>query len=92
MAQVTVRLPALLTEATGGRKRLAVDADTVQGAIDRLLAEHPALKVHLFEESGALRPHVNLFYNDDDVRRLQSLQVPARDGDALTVMQAVSGG
>lgn len=92
MAAVTVRLPGLLTPATGGRRVLTVQAGTVQGSIDRLLADHPALKVHLFDESGGLRPHVNLFYNTDNLRWLESLDTEARDGDTLTIMQAVSGG
>jgi molybdopterin converting factor small subunit len=71
---------------------MEVRADTLQGALDRLLLDYPALKVHLHDESGQLRPHVNLFYNDTNSRWLSSLEIPVQDGDTVTVMQAVSGG
>jgi molybdopterin converting factor small subunit len=56
------------------------------------LIEYPVLNVHLFDESGELRPHVNLFRNETNTRWLSSMEVPVQSGDALTVMQAVSGG
>jgi molybdopterin converting factor small subunit len=92
MATVQVRLPGLLAQILGGRRQLEVHAETVQEAIDRLLTDHPALQVHLYDESGEMRPHVNLFYNDANLRWLDSLSLPIEDGDTLTVMQAVSGG
>lgn len=92
MATVQIRLPGLLAQLLSGTKNLEVEAQTLQGAIDRLLAEHPALKVHLYDESGLLRPHVNLFYNESNTRWLSSLEVGVQDGDTVTVMQAVSGG
>jgi len=92
VATVQVRLPGLLAQILGGSKQIEVQADTLQGALDRLLVDYPALKVHLYDESGQLRPHVNLFYNDTNSRWLSSLEVPVHDGDTVTVMQAVSGG
>ena len=92
MARVEVRLPGLLAQIMGGSKRLEVEADTVRGAVDQLLTEYPVLKVHLLDESGELRPHVNLFHNETNTRWLSSMEVPVQNGDALTVMQGVSGG
>lgn len=90
MARIEVRLPGLLAQIVGGSKWLEVEADTVRGAVDRLLIEYPVLKVHLFDESGELRPHVNLFHNETNTR--SSMDVPVQSGDDLTVIQAVSGG
>ncbi|MDH3260240.1 MAG: MoaD/ThiS family protein [Acidimicrobiia bacterium] len=87
-----VRLPGLLAQIMGGTKEVIVEADTLQGAVGQLLADFPALKVHLYDESGRMRPHINLFYNDTNIRWLSSPDVPVLDGDRLTVMQAVSGG
>jgi molybdopterin converting factor small subunit len=92
MANIDVRLPGLLAQIMGGSKRLEVQADTVLGAIDQLLIEYPILKVHLFDESGEIRPHVNIFYNETNTRWLSSMDLLVRSGDTLTVMQAVSGG
>lgn len=92
MAKVQVRLPGLLAQILGGTKQMEVQADTLQGALGQILIDYPALKVHLYDESGQLRPHVNLFYNDTNTRWLPSLDAPLGDGDTITVMQAVSGG
>ena len=92
MATVQVRLPGLLAQIMGNRRQVTVQAETLQGVIDQLLTEHPALRVHLFDESGRLRPHVNLFYNDTNTRWLPDPDPPLHDGDILMVMQAVSGG
>jgi molybdopterin converting factor small subunit len=92
VATVKVRLPGLLAQILGGSKQIEVEADTLQGALNRLLADAPALKVHLYDESGQLRPHVNLFYNDTNTRWLSTLETAVHDGDTITVMQAVSGG
>ncbi len=92
MATVHVRLPGLLAQILGGAKNLDVEAGTLQAAIGELLSEYPALKVHLYDESGQVRPHVNLFYNDTNFRWLSTLETAVQDGDTITVMQAVSGG
>ena len=92
MANVQVRLPGLLAQIVGGTKLTEVEAETIRGAINELLVGYPVLKVHLFDESGEIRPHVNLFHNETNTRWLPSLDLPVRDGDTLTVMQAVSGG
>jgi molybdopterin converting factor small subunit len=41
---------------------------------------------------GVLRPHVNLFLNDSDVRAVGGLDATLQDGDTLTVVPSVSGG
>jgi adenylyltransferase/sulfurtransferase len=92
MATVQVRLPGLLAQIVGGARTLKVEAATVQEAINRALTNYPALKVHLYDELGELRPHVNLFHNETNTRWLPSLDTPVQDGDTLLVMQAVSGG
>ena len=92
MPQVTVTLPSLLAGVVGGARRLAIEAETLAGALDELVRRYPALKVHLFDESGGFRPHVLCFHNEDSTRWLGSLDRPLAAGDVITIMQAVSGG
>ena len=63
MPQVTVALPSLLEGIVGGARTLKVEAETLAGALDELVRRYPALKVHLFDESGAFRQHVLCFHN-----------------------------
>ncbi len=92
MAQVTLELPSVLAAVLGGIKRIPVQADTLQGALEAATSLHPALTVHLFDESGDLREHVLCFHNDVNSRWLEDRGVVVADGDRITILQAVSGG
>ncbi len=89
---VVVYVPSLLVGATCGRSEVEVQASTLEDCVEALLARHPQLGVHLFGQGRELRPHVNLFWNDTDVRWLDDWQKPLAAGDTLTILQAVSGG
>lgn len=84
----TVRLSRLLTPVVGDQLEYEVEGDTVGDVIDRLLAELPGLRIHLFDQSGHLRPHV-LCFVDDEVVTLEDRSIPA---DRLEFLHAVSGG
>ncbi len=91
MPEVTVELPGLLEQMVNVRT-VRVEGDTLMGALRALVARHPALDVHLFDEGGSFREHVLCFHNDTNTRWLDSPDVPLRDGDTITILQAVSGG
>ncbi len=89
---VVVYVPSLLLGCTGGRSEVEVQASTLEACVEALLARHPQLEVHLFDRSRELRPHVNLFLGDANVRWLDDWRQPLAAGDTLTILQAVSGG
>lgn len=84
----TVRLSRLLTTVVGDQLEYEVEGETVGEVIDRLLTDLPALRVHLFDQTGDLRPHV-LCFVDDEAVRLEDRSIPAR---RLEFLHAVSGG
>ena len=90
--EVPVFLPSLLANCTEGRREVEVEASTLGECIEGLVARYPLLGVHLFDEARQLRPHVNVFHNETNVKWLEDWQIPLRAGDSLTVIQAVSGG
>lgn len=89
---VEVTIPALLADCTGGRSTFEIAAITVADALDRMRRTYPLLRRHLFDESGVLREHLVIFYNERNIRRLESLDTPLKPGDRIVVLQAVSGG
>ncbi len=89
---VTVQLPSLLLECTRGHREVEVVGLTLEGCIEDLVARYPLLEIHLFEQGRELRGHVNIFYNDTNLRWLGRWDQPVRAGDTLTILQAVSGG
>ena len=92
MSAVTINLPSLLGPIADGARSVNVEADTVKAALDELVGRHPALKIHLFDETGGFRQHVLCFHNDTNTRWLESIDVPVSEGDTITIIQAVSGG
>ena len=89
MATVTVTLPRMLADLIGGRRHIEVAGDTVDGALAALTATHPELRVHLYDETGAIRTHVSRFHNDATV---SDGTAPIAEGDTVVILQAVSGG
>jgi len=92
MALIECSIPSLLADCAGGRTRFPLEAETLEQALALLRETYPLLRVHLFSETGEVRKHVLLFYNDDNLDWLDRLDLPLQAGDRLTVLQAVSGG
>ncbi|HKJ57855.1 MAG TPA: MoaD/ThiS family protein, partial [Halobacteriales archaeon] len=92
MPDVTVIVPGLLTRFTDGQRDVPVTADTLRGAVDRLVESYPALEPHLFDGPDGLRTHVQLFHNGSGVEWDDGDVTELTDGDEVLVLQAVSGG
>jgi molybdopterin converting factor small subunit len=92
---VHVLLPRLLADCTGGRTAVDVDllpAGTVRGLLDALAADHPVFDRRVRDETGALRRHVNVYVDGEDVRRAAGLATPVPPGAEVMVIQSVAGG
>ena len=91
MARVTVHLPALLRPVADVPASVRVEAASLDGALLALVAAHPALRVHLFDERGGLREHVLCLHNGRS-SRWSPPGAAVADGDVIEILQAVSGG
>jgi molybdopterin converting factor small subunit len=89
---IEVILPGLLADSVGGQRRFLLEADTLGEAMRKLSSNFPNLRAHLYADAGQIRKHVLIYYNDQSIAWLQSLDVPLKEGDRLSVIQAVSGG
>lgn len=90
-----VHVPTVLRELCGGRSWLDLDLGdgaTVAELLDVIATAHPALERRTRDEKGALRAHVNLFVGGEDVRGLGGTATPLRQGDAVSILAAISGG
>lgn len=88
----TLRIPTPLRPYAEGQSEISVQGATVGEALDDLVSQFPALKKHLFSETGELRPFVNLFLGDEDVRHLQGAETPLKEGDRLMIIPSIAGG
>jgi molybdopterin synthase sulfur carrier subunit len=92
---VQVLLPRLLSECTGGRTSMSLDlppSATVCELLDALAADHPVFDRRVRDETGALRRHVNVYVDGEEVRRLSGLETPVPAGAEVMVIQSVAGG
>ena len=92
MASVTVRVPGLLARFTDDSGTVAIEADTVEECLDRLVESHPALEAHLFDDRGDLRDHLQVFVDDRNTDWFDEEPVRLESGTTVTILQAVSGG
>lgn len=89
---VTLRIPTPLRPYAEGQSEIQIDSATVGGALDELTSQYPALRKHLFTDSGELRTFVNLFVNDEDVRQLEGPRTPLQAGDRVMIIPSIAGG
>ena len=89
MAQVTFtqnlqrHLGVPTTDAEGG---------TVREVLESVFARNEPLRGYVLDDQGALRKHVMVFVNGEQVRDRGALSDPVPADGRLHVMQALSGG
>jgi len=88
---ITVRIPTPLRSLTGGKDEVQASGATVRAVIDDLEKSHPGLKDRLCDDKG-VRRFVNIYANEEDIRFLENLDTPVKDGDALSIVPAIAGG
>jgi molybdopterin synthase sulfur carrier subunit len=90
--EIEVSVPSMLRDCTKGKVTFRIEAQMLDEALRNIVIEYPLLRIHLYTESGELRKHVLIFYNDQSIAWLERLDIPLRGGDRIIVFQAVSGG
>lgn len=89
---VTVFFPGALRAKIGNRSSVLAAGRTIREVIDALERDFSGLRFNLCHETGELRPYVNIFLDGENVRYLQGLDTPVRNGAKLYVLQSVAGG
>lgn len=69
-----------------------VNGSTVAELIENILVHYPALKPHLFDSTGGLRRHFNIFVNGVHLRDLDGLETKLKDEDKVILMASAAGG
>lgn len=92
MPRVNVVLPSLLASITGAPRFFELEGATFEQILEKLVATHPGVQVHLFGEDRRFRQHVLCYLNETESRRMPRFDVPVAAGDTVRILQAVSGG
>lgn len=91
---IIVAIPGALRDLAGGRSEVRLEgrAGSVQEALALLWAEYPAIRDRIVTERGALRPHINVFVDGENIRYSGGLDAPVADGVEILLLPAISGG
>jgi molybdopterin converting factor small subunit len=86
---VKVWIPTPLLSYTDQRKQVEAEGATLAELLVDLDRRFPGIRFRVIDEQDGLRPHMRLFVNRADVRRLD---VVLGAGDEVHIFQALSGG
>lgn len=88
---VRIHIPTPMRQHTEGQAVVETSGTCVKSLLDNLAAKHPAITERLFD-NGQVRRFVNIYLNDEDIRYLDNMNTPVKDGDELSIIPAVAGG
>ena len=89
---VNIRIPTPLRKLTNEAEIVEVNAATIGAAVAELQKQFPGIQERLVDESGAIRRFVNVYVNEEDIRFLDNLNTPLKDGDEVSIIPAIAGG
>jgi molybdopterin synthase sulfur carrier subunit len=90
--RATLTLASALAEVLGGRADFDVCGRSVAEALGDAVRQEPRLARHLWDDAGALRPHVLCVHNELCVPRSEFGERALAEGDRLRILNAVTGG
>ena len=89
---VSVRIPPPLRPLTKGAEEVEAAGENVAQILDDLEANYQGIHARLFDDGGGVRRFINVFLNDEDIRFLENLDTPVKDGDEISIVPAIAGG
>lgn len=92
MSKATIRIPTPLRSFTGGSDEVEVEGESVGDVLRALGAAHDGLLPKVMDDAGKVRPFVNIFVGEQNVKGLQGLDTPVPEGAVLSIVPAVAGG
>jgi sulfur-carrier protein len=87
----TVRIPPVLRAESGGNREVQASGSTVRELLDDLRANLPQLGDKVYD-GDSIRPFVNVYLDGEDVRTLDGVDTPVKDGSTLILLPAMAGG
>lgn len=88
----SLRIPTPLRTYTNGQSEVALGGRTVSEAMSDLVAQYPDLKQHIFNGQGSMRPFVNLFLGEENVKDMEGLDTPLEESDRMLLIPSIAGG
>ena len=71
---------------------LELTGNNVQALIDASEVHYNGLSSYLLDDTGSLRPHVNIYIGNKMIADRESLSDRVNENDEVYIVQAISGG
>ena len=84
-----VFIPTPLRSYTGDRSEVDASGTTVAEVLADLDRRYPGIRFRMIDEQDAIRRHIRVWVNRDEVRRLDA---DVGESDQVIIFQALSGG
>ena len=88
---IDVRITSTLQNITGA-KSVRGEGATVGALLENLDSRFPGFRAQISGSDGRLHRFVNIYLNDEDIRYLQALDTPLKEGDVVSILPALAGG
>ncbi|HEY8310359.1 MAG TPA: MoaD/ThiS family protein [Gemmatimonadaceae bacterium] len=94
---ITIEIPSPLRVHSHGNAIATIDTaqrpcPSVREALGALATQYPRVVDSVITEQGDLRPHVNVFVDNENTRYTDGLRTPVKDSSTITILAAISGG
>ncbi len=88
----TIKIPAPLRPYADGQSARTLPGRNVADILTEIVTLYPELKKHLYGDDAQLRPFVNLFLGEENIKELQGLDTPLTEGDIILIIPSIAGG
>ena len=91
---MTFHIPGALREFAGGLSQVEIEHPpaTLNSALLALWRLCPGMRDRVVTEQGEVRPHINIFIGDENVRYSGGLSTQVSSDSVISIVPAVSGG
>jgi molybdopterin converting factor small subunit len=89
---ITLLIPTALRPFVDGKSSVEVNGETVSAAITGLTAQYPDIKRHIYDENGEIRSFINFYLGENNIKSIQGLETPVKEGDEVMLVPAIAGG
>ncbi|MGH9831707.1 MAG: MoaD/ThiS family protein [Blastocatellia bacterium] len=84
-----VHIPSPLLSYTNQQNDVEANGSSIAEALDDLNRQYPGIRFRMIDEQDAIRPHMKIFVNGEQV---WGLETALEDSDEVYILQALSGG
>ena len=89
---ITVTIPTALRPQVDNQDSVTLSGASVKEVLGSLTSRYPDLGKRLFKGENEVNRFINLYVNDEDIRFMDNLDTPVKEGDELSIVPAIAGG